>query len=81
MLIFEGEKQLKYVGDYITNLGEGNPLTPQIITISQMSEEYEGKLVTIQNVDTAYHSPWASGVNILDTITDFSKAFGTLMQK
>ncbi len=75
---FAGETQLKYVGNYITYLGEGNPVTPQIISISQMGEAYEGKLVTIQNVDTAYHSPWELGVNTLDTILDYSKALGLI---
>lgn len=75
---FAGETQLKYIGDYITYLGSGNPKIPDTITISQMSEAYEGKLIIIQNVDTAYHSPWQAGVNTLDTISDFSKALGLI---
>ena len=75
---FAGETQIKYVGDYITYLGEGNQIISETLSIAQMGENYEGKLVTIENVDTAYHSPWQSGVNTLDTIVDFSKAIGLI---
>ena len=69
---FAGETELDYVGQWITKLGTGTVPPPETISVSQMGEAYEGKLVFILNVDTAFSSPWPSGQNTLDTIVDIN---------
>ncbi len=66
---------------FITHLGSGTLPEPQVITVSQLSESYEGVLVAISYVSSTGDSTWpAAGENGNFAITDSSLADTVIMR-
>ncbi len=66
---------------FITNLGSGTLPQPQILTVSQLSESYEGILIAIPYVSSTGDSTWpVAGENGNFAITDNSLADTVIMR-